>query len=156
MQQSRQSGLTLIEIMISMAVLAFVLLAFMSIMSSASAFTESTRENLLASYELQSAAEDSLGGGYNIFITDPNWANGPTFTGLTTQGFCSTPSPSSHNLAKYWDTDPTHPRALHQEQVWMETISSTADLTSYRIHIRWKTNKNWYAESFVYMQRAPK
>jgi hypothetical protein len=40
--------------------------------------------------------------------------------------------------------------------MWMEIISSTADLTSYRIHVRWKTRKGWYAENLVYLQRAPK
>jgi prepilin-type N-terminal cleavage/methylation domain-containing protein len=54
----RGLGFTLIEVMISVAVLAFVLLAFMSIMTSASTLSMSSKEAMIAAFELQSAVED--------------------------------------------------------------------------------------------------
>jgi prepilin-type N-terminal cleavage/methylation domain-containing protein len=56
--RSRGLGFTLIEVMISIAVLAFVLLAFLSIMTSASTLSMSSKEAMIAAFELQSAVED--------------------------------------------------------------------------------------------------
>lgn len=154
MARSRQAGLTLVEIMISLAVLAFVLLGFMSIMASASSFSETTRENLLASYELQSAVEDSLGKDYSSFVVQ--FTNGPTSTG-TTGDYNNPPTPSTHPLEKYWSTPPPpvgHPRTLKEEKVWMEIISTSADSTAYKIWIQWKSVKGYYIRDYVYMQRA--
>lgn len=106
LKRSRRNGLSLVEIMISMAVLGFVLLAFMSIMTSASSLSASTREGLLASYELQSAVEDTLGQAYTNFVN--SYTSGPINAGTSAQGYM-TPSPSSHPLAKYWSVSAAQP-----------------------------------------------
>src|SRR3954467_5365 len=111
MSRGRQSGLTLIEVMISLAVLSFVLLGFMSIMSSASAFSETTRENMLAAYDLQSAVEDTLGVPYSTFTAANAWPAGPTFQGRTADENYNNPPTTLaggalHPLEKYWSTDP--------------------------------------------------
>ncbi len=156
MSRGRQSGLTLVEVMISLAVLSFVLLGFMSIMSSASTFSETTRENLLASYDLQSAIEDSLGVSYSTFVAPNSWPAGPTYAGKTADGnFNNAPTStaSPHPLTKYWSTV-ANPRVLREEQMWLEILSSNADSTAYKIHVRWKSNKGYYREESVYMQRS--
>src|SRR5579862_9840293 len=113
MSRAKESGLTLIEIMISLAVLGFVLLSFMSIMASASRFSESTREYLLATYDMQSAVEDTLGVPYASLTS--TFPAGPTFTGVT-GNFNNPPAPLSHPLSKYWSyTPPSHQRPLREE-----------------------------------------
>ena len=153
MSRVRQAGLTLVEIMISMAVLAFVLLAFMSIMSSATSLSNSTREGLLAGYELQSAVEDSLSIPYSTFTA--SFTNGPTSNGYDSAGYNNAPTPSSHPLYKYWATAATQlQRPLNNEQMWFEILTQTTAVTSYRIHIKWKTHKGFYQEDFIVMQRS--
>jgi len=157
MSRGRQSGLTLVEVMISLAVLSFVLLGFMSIMSSASTFSETTRENMLAAYDLQSAVEDSLGCAYSTFTATNSWPAGPTFNGRSSDGnYNNTPTSTAvpvHPLEKYWSTV-AHPRVLREEQMWMEIIATNANSTSYRIYVKWKTNKGYYKQEWVYMLRA--
>jgi len=66
---ARSPGFTLVEVTISMAVLAFVLLGFMSIMSSSAALSMSSKEAMIAAFELQSAVEDLYGIDYvNEFV----------------------------------------------------------------------------------------
>jgi prepilin-type N-terminal cleavage/methylation domain-containing protein len=151
LNRSRRKGLSLIEVMISMAVLGFVLLAFMSIMTSASSLSTSTREGLLASYELQSAVEDTLSGPYTNFVNQ--YANGPINAGTSAQGYV-TPSPSSHPLAKYWSQSSTQPGALPQEQVWIEILNTSATTTTYKMHIKWKSHKSLYQQDEIVMQRS--
>lgn len=61
------AGLTMVEIMISMAVLAFVLLAFLSIMSSATRMTAGSREATVASQQLQTAMEHTMSVSFAEF-----------------------------------------------------------------------------------------
>ena len=77
MKASRRAGLSLVEVMISMAVLAFVLLAFMSIMWSATELSTSTKEASIGSFELQNAIEDVYAVPYTNFVTSPPWVAGP-------------------------------------------------------------------------------
>lgn len=151
--RSGQSGLSLVEIMIAMTVLAFVLLAFLSIMTSAASLTASTREAMLASYELQSAVEDTVAISYDNFKA--SYVNGPTSAGSDSNGFNLTPTPSTHPLAKYWMTAANQTqRPLLNESMWMEILTQNAVTTSYRIHVRWKTHKGFYQEDFMVMQRS--
>jgi len=151
----RRAGFTLVEIMISMAVLSFVLLAFMSIMTSSTGLSATTREQLLATYDMQSAVEDTLGQAYSNFLL--NYPNGPTSNGVS--GYANnppnlTPGGQVHPLEKYWSTTaPNHQKPLREEQVWIEIVTSTADSTSYKIHIKYKT-KGYYQQDEIYMIRA--
>lgn len=70
--RSKAPGFTLVEVMISLAVLAFVLLAFLSIMTSASTLSMSSKEAMIASFELQSACEDVNSAPFGTFVQ-----NGP-------------------------------------------------------------------------------
>jgi hypothetical protein len=74
MSFSRRAGLSLVEVMISMAVLAFVLLAFMSIMWSATELSASTKEGSIGAFELQNAIEDVYSVSFTDFVTA--WPNG--------------------------------------------------------------------------------
>lgn len=154
MKGRRREGLSLIEIMISMAVLGFVLLAFMSIMTSANSLSTSTREGLLASYELQSAVEDTLGMAYSTFVNNyvTPGSPSPINQGTSAQGYVS-PSPSGHPLAPYWAIDANH-GALREEQVWIEVLNSSSVTTSYKIHIKWKSHKGIYQQDEIVMQRS--
>jgi Tfp pilus assembly protein PilV len=82
MSFSRRAGLSLVEVMISMAVLAFVLLAFMSIMWSATELSASTKEASIGAFELQNAIEDAYSVSFGNFVTAPPWTvaanTGPT------------------------------------------------------------------------------
>ena len=63
----RRKGTSLVEVMIGMAILAIVLLAFLSIMSSASSTSAGAKENAIALYILQSTVEDTFVGSYSFF-----------------------------------------------------------------------------------------
>jgi prepilin-type N-terminal cleavage/methylation domain-containing protein len=60
-------GTSLVEVMIAMAILAFVLLAFLSIMNSSSQMSASSKETAIAVYILQSTMEDTFSTSYGGF-----------------------------------------------------------------------------------------
>jgi prepilin-type N-terminal cleavage/methylation domain-containing protein len=60
-------GTSLVEVMIAMAILAFVLLAFLSIMNSSSQMSASSKETAIAVYILQSTMEDTFSTSYAGF-----------------------------------------------------------------------------------------
>lgn len=110
-----RSGLSLIEVMISITVLAFVLLAFLGIMHSSSQLSASSEEMRLAMVDLQAAVEDTFAEpfGATFMATFPNGYPQPVPSGGETR-----PNPSSHRFAKYWDHSGNR-RALRNERVWM-------------------------------------
>jgi type II secretory pathway pseudopilin PulG len=153
----------MVEVMISMAVLGFVLLAFMSIMTSASTLSSSTKESLLASYDLQSAVEDTMGQSFSNFQLNYTLSTAPNLTNLTY--ISQEPASDSFHkpivttpFNKYWDwTGATpQPRALKNEAVWLEILNGlgTDNPVQYRINIRWKSHKGSYQRDFIDMIRS--
>lgn len=170
MDQSRGKGFTLIEVMISTAVLGFVLLAFMSIMTSASTLSSSSREAILAADDLQSALEDTLSLGFNDFQIQYNLATAPNLT--NTLYISQEPASDANHyplvntpFIKYWDyrANPNPPpapqtnvRALKNEAIWLEILNGTGtgNPVFYRINVRWKSHKGLYERDFIDFVRS--
>jgi Tfp pilus assembly protein PilV len=74
-------GTSLIEILIAMSVLAVALIAFLSLIISSNSLSSSSREGSIASYELQSAIEDTFAVTYDEFRT--RYPNGYVFPAAT-------------------------------------------------------------------------
>jgi hypothetical protein len=152
--------------MISTAVLGFVLLAFMSIMTSAATLSSSSREAVLAVYDLQSALEDTMSQSFSNFQTTYNLSGAPN---LSNTLYVSQEPASDVNhyplsptpFLKYWDytADPSgnaNPRPLLNEAIWLEIVNGTgsSNPVSYRINIRWKSHKGYYQRDFIDMVRS--
>ena len=75
--EMRRTGTTLIEVVIAMSVLVIALISFLSLMFSANTLSASTREGAIASYDLQSAVEDTFAIPYDEFRT--RYPDGYTF-----------------------------------------------------------------------------
>ena len=167
MKNTRPAGFTLIEVMISTAVLGFVLIAFMSIMTSAASLSSSTRESLLASYDLQSAVEDTMGLPFTNFQVNYALSTAPNLTNVT---YISQEPASDVNhdpaatfgtnypFRKYWDYQGATPniRPLRNEAIWLEILNGNGlDIpVAYRINIRWKTHRGQYQRDFIDMIRS--
>jgi hypothetical protein len=84
--------------MISMAVLAFVLLAFMSIMWSATELSASSKEQSIGTFELQNAVEDIYSNPYGSFLSlySPPGTNYPALAPFT---YTFAPNPSTGKYA---------------------------------------------------------
>lgn len=61
------SGFTMVEVMISMAVLAFVLLAFLGVMQSSATMSASSKETSVAAFQLQAAIEATFAVPFEDF-----------------------------------------------------------------------------------------
>src|SRR5579863_2181681 len=81
----RRKGTSLVEVMIAMAIMAFVLLAFLSIMSSASTMSAVSKENAIAISIVQTTMEDLSAQSFGAF-----WTNNFGVTGAFT-AICSDP-----------------------------------------------------------------
>jgi prepilin-type N-terminal cleavage/methylation domain-containing protein len=164
--RSRQGGFTLIEVMIATAVLGFVLLAFMSIMTSAATLSSSTRESVLAAYDLQAALEDTLSIPFSNFQINYSLSTAPVLgVSAPSSGSPEPASDTTHKplvstpFDKYWDIqdgNPAHQRPLQNEAVWIDIVNGTglSNPVSYRINIRWKSHKGYYQRDFVDMVRS--
>ncbi len=64
-----RKGTSLIEVIIAMSVLTIALIAFLSLVFSANSLSASSREGSIASYDLQSALEDTFAVPYDDFRT---------------------------------------------------------------------------------------
>jgi prepilin-type N-terminal cleavage/methylation domain-containing protein len=62
-------GLSMIEVMIGVAVLAFVLLAFLSVIQSSAMLSASSKQSSIAAYQLQAALEATFATAYDDFQT---------------------------------------------------------------------------------------
>jgi len=62
-------GLSMIEIMIGIAVLAFVLLAFLSVIQSSAMLSASSKQSSIAAYQLQAALEATFSVPFDDFQT---------------------------------------------------------------------------------------
>lgn len=62
-------GTTLVEVVIALGVLTFVLVTFLGIVFTANRLSTSSREGAVASYDLQSAVEDTFAIPYDDFKT---------------------------------------------------------------------------------------
>ena len=62
-------GLSMVEVMIAMSVLAFVLLAFLSVIQSSATLSASSRESSIAAFQLQAALESTFALPYDDFLT---------------------------------------------------------------------------------------
>src|SRR5688572_15990757 len=73
-------GLSMIEIMIGVAVLAFVLLAFLSVIQSSAMLSASSKQSSIAAYQLQAALESTFSVPFEDFKTiyDPKLEADPT------------------------------------------------------------------------------
>ena len=74
---SRRRGTSLIEVIIAMTVLAIALIAFLGLIFSANSLSAASREGSIASYDLQSAVEDTFAVPYDDFRT--RYPDGYTF-----------------------------------------------------------------------------
>src|SRR5687768_5760782 len=83
-------GLSMIEVMIGIAVLAFVLLAFLSVIQSSATLSASSKQASIAAFQLQAALEATFAVPYNDFTAIynpslPTDANDPDHPGAPTQ-----------------------------------------------------------------------
>ncbi|MBI2933153.1 MAG: type II secretion system protein [Planctomycetes bacterium] len=120
-------GTTLVEVMIAAAILAVLLVAFLSIMYSASNLTASQREASLAAYDLQSAVEDTLAIPFDSLAT--RFPDGSTLT--------------AYNDASLLD-----------ERIGVQYLESTSDAVTYRLTIQFTNAKGFSQRDSIVMRRA--
>ena len=150
------SGLSLIEVMISITVLAFVLLAFLGIMHSSSQLSASSEEMRLAIVDLQAAIEDTFAEpfGAGFLSTFPNGFPQPVASGGETR-----PNPSNHRFAKYWDHSGNR-RSLRNERVWMVhrawggNTAADPDWLEYEIVLTFTNHKGLPQRESVLLRRS--
>lgn len=150
------SGLSLIEVMISITVLAFVLLAFLGIMHSSSQLSASSEEMRLAIVDLQAAIEDTFAEpfGAAFLSTFPNGFPQPVVSGGETR-----PNPASHRFAKYWDHSGNR-RSLRNERVWMVhrawggNTAADPDWLEYEIVLTFTNHKGLPQRESVVLRRS--
>ena len=80
-RRATRAGTSLVEVIIAMSVLGTALLAFLSLVVSSNALSASSREGAIASYELQSAVEDTFAVPYDEFRT--SYVNNYVFPAAT-------------------------------------------------------------------------
>jgi len=146
----RSGGFSLIEIMISMAVLAFVLLVFLGVIFSADSLRASSREGSIAIQELQSAVEYTFAPTFEKFKQ-----NFPTATSLRGQT-----AADGTRLPGFYD-DPSTPALetpLRGEEIiitWTaQDPSPTVEWVEYKVEITWKDHKNRNARESVVTKRS--
>lgn len=146
----RTGGFSLIEIMIAMAVLAFVLLIFLGVIFSADSLRASSREGSIAIQELQSAVEYTFGTTFDKF--KQNYRSATSLRGQT--------APDGSKLPNFYD-DPSTPAPeapLRGEEItitWTaQDPSSTVDWVEYKVEITWKDHKNRIARESIVTKRS--
>lgn len=133
--RGRGRGFTLIEAMISMAVLAFVLLAFLSVLFSADSLRATSREESIALQDVQSAVEYTFGATFDKF--KQNYPNGVVLSGqVAVDGATVLPN---------FKDGPANRRALKDEAiaiVWQAwDPNPSLDWVEYRVDVTWTDHR---------------
>lgn len=148
--------MSLIEVMISITVLAFVLLAFLGIMHSSSQLSASSEEMRLAIVDLQAAIEDTFAEpfGAAFLTTFQNGYPQPVVVSGETR-----PNPANHRFAKYWDHSGNR-RVLRNERVWMVhrawggNTAADPDWLEYEIVMTFTNHKGLPQRESVVLRRS--
>ncbi len=79
-------GMSMVEVMIAISVLAFVLLAFLSVIQSSASLSASSRETSVAAFQLHAAVESTFAMPFTEFVANfdpkqPTDANDPDHAG---------------------------------------------------------------------------
>ncbi|HLF94510.1 MAG TPA: type II secretion system protein [Planctomycetota bacterium] len=145
------AGFTLIEAMVSMAILAFVLLVFLGVVFSADSLRASSREASVAMQDLQSAVEYTFAPTFDKF--KQNYPTNTSFRGQTA-------ADGTTLLPDFYD-DPSTPaleRALRMEEI---TITWTAqdpgpaiEWVEYKVEVTWRDHKNRVVRESVVTKRS--
>ncbi len=69
MRARSRHGMSMIEVMIAISVLAFVLLAFLSVIQSSASLSASSRETSVAAFQLHAAVESTFAMPFTEFVT---------------------------------------------------------------------------------------
>jgi Tfp pilus assembly protein PilV len=131
----REGGFTLIEAMISMAVLAFALLVFLSVLTSVDSLRASAREESIATQDLQSAIEYTFGAPFDKF--KQNYPSGVILAGqVAVDGSTVLPS---------FKDGPTNRRELKNESIivtWQDQDpNASVDWVEYRVEVTWTDHR---------------
>ncbi len=145
------AGFSLIEVMVSMSILAFVLLVFLGVIFSADSLRASSREGSIAMQDLQSAVEYTFAPTFDKF--KQNYPTNTSFRGQTA-------GDGTTLLPNYYDDPSTSvvERALRMEEItitWTAQDPSPAiEWVEYKVEVSWRDHKNRVVRESIVTKRS--
>lgn len=131
----RERGTTLVEVMISVALVAVLLVGFLIMIWSAGMITDSSREGTLAALELHSALEDTFAVPFSSLKTSfPNGAYLPAYDNTTL--------PADQK------------RPLRDERIRIDHLQDTGDSLTYELTIEFRNHKGFIQRDRIVTRRT--
>lgn len=133
--RERAAGTTLVEVMISVALVAILLVGFLLMIWSAGMLSDSSREGTIAALELHSALEDTFAVPFGSFKSSfPHGSYLPTYDNSTL--------PEDQK------------RPLRDERIRIMHLQDTGDSLTYELTIEFRNHKGFMQRDRIVTRRS--